>query len=175
MSPPLPFDPIDEAARQWRAHWPEAPVEAMSAVTSVMRAQQILLGRLNEALDPFGLTFARYEALLLLHFSRAGSLPLGKMGARLQVHPASVTNLINGLEADGYVRREPHPSDRRTTLAAITPQGRRIAEQATARMHEIRFGTAPLQDAQLQEITDVLRGARSGAGDFAEPARPAGA
>ena len=175
MSPPLPFDPIDEAARQWQAHWPQAPVAAMSAVTSVMRAQQILLGRLNEALEPFGLTFARYEALLLLHFSRAGSLPLGKMGARLQVHPASVTNLINGLEADGYVRREPHPSDRRTTLAAITDQGRRVAEQSTTRMHEIRFGTAPLSDAELEEITAVLRGARSGAGDFIEPTQPAGA
>ena len=178
MAPPLPFDPIDEAARQWTAHWPQAPVAAMSAVTSVMRAQQILLGRLNEALEPFGLTFARYEALLLLYFSRAGSLPLGKMGTRLQVHPASVTNLINGLEADGFVRRAPHPSDRRTTLATITELGREVAEEATARMHEIRFGTAPLDDAQLQEITEVLRSARRGAGDFsdaAEPARPAGA
>ncbi|HEY2439102.1 MAG TPA: MarR family transcriptional regulator, partial [Solirubrobacteraceae bacterium] len=92
MSPPLRFDPIDEAGRQWRAHWPESPVAAMMAVTSVMRAQQILLGRLNEALEEFGLTFARYEALMLLYFSRAGSLPLGKMGDRLQVHPASVTN-----------------------------------------------------------------------------------
>lgn len=166
MSPPLPFDPIDEAARQWRAHWPDAPIAAMTAVTSVMRAQQILLGRLNEALEPFGLTFARYEALLLLHFSRAGALPLGKMGDRLQVHPASVTNLVNGLEADGYVRRDPHPSDRRTTLAAITPLGRQIAERATAAMHQIRFGTAPLGDAQLDAITDALRSARSGAGDF---------
>lgn len=175
MAPPLPFDPIDEAARQWRSHWPQAPVAAMTAVTSVMRAQQILLGRLNEALEPYGLTFARYEALLLLHFSRTGSLPLGKMGARLQVHPASVTNLINGLEADGHVRREPHPSDRRTTLAAITPLGRQTAEEATVRMHEIRFGTAPLSDSELQEITDVLRSARSGAGDFVGPPRPTGA
>ena len=174
MSPPLPFDPIDEAARQWLARWPQAPVAAMAAVTSVMRAQQILLGRLNGALEPHGLTFARYEALLLLHFSRAGALPLGKMGARLQVHPASVTNLVNGLEAAGYVRREPHPSDRRTTLAAITPLGRRIAEEATAHMHEIRFGTAPLSDGELREITEVLRGARSGAGDFVGPGQPAG-
>jgi DNA-binding MarR family transcriptional regulator len=162
----LGFDPIDEAGRQWRTHWPASPVAAMMAVTSVMRAQQILLGRLNATLEPFGLTFARYEALMLLHFSRAGSLPLGKMGARLQVHPASVTNLVDGLERAGHVRRTPHPSDGRTTLATITPAGRGVAQDATAALHEIRFGTEPLDDDALTAMTDILREARAGAGDF---------
>ena len=166
MSPPLRFDPIDEAGRQWRRHWPDSPVAAMMAVTSVMRAQQILLNRLNLALEEFGLTFARYEALMLLYLSRAGSLPLGKMGDRLQVHPASVTNLINGLERDGLVTRTPHPSDRRTTLATVTPGGREVADAATRALHDIRFGTAPLDDEQLSAITEVLRAARQAAGDF---------
>jgi DNA-binding MarR family transcriptional regulator len=138
----------------------------MKAVTSVMRAQQILLGRLNDALVQFELTFARYEALMLLYFSRAGSLPLGKMGARLQVHPASVTNLVDGLERAGLVVRAAHPSDRRKTLATITPAGRDVAESATAALHEMRFGTAPLGDEALAEVTEILRGARAGAGDF---------
>ena len=138
----------------------------MMAVTSLMRAQQILLGRLNESLEPFGLTFARYEALMLLHFSRAGSLPLGKMGARLQVHPASVTNLVDGLERGGYVQRAPHPSDRRTTLATITEAGRAVAQDATDALHEMRFGTEPLGDAALGAVTEILRQARAGAGDF---------
>ena len=136
------------------------------AVTSVMRAQQILLGRLNEAVEPYGLTFARYEALMLLHFSRAGSLPLGKMGARLQVHPASVTNLVDGLERAGYVQRTPHPTDGRMTLAAITPEGRSVARDATEALHEIRFGTEPLSDEALAAMTEILREARAGAGDF---------
>ncbi len=138
----------------------------MMAVTSVMRTQQILLGRLNDALEEFDLTFARYEALMLLHFSRAGSLPLGKMGARLQVHPASVTNLVDGLERAGYVKRTPHPRDRRTTLATITPRGREVASAATDVLHGIRFGTSPLDDEQLAALTEVLRNARAGAGDF---------
>jgi DNA-binding MarR family transcriptional regulator len=168
MSPPLPFDPIDEAGRQWRAHWPQAPVPAMMAVTSVMRVQQILLGRLNHALGEFGLTFARYEALMLLYFSRAGSLPLGKMGTRLQVHAASVTNLVDGLERAGHVQRTPHPSDRRTTLATITPRGREVAQAATDALHETRFGTGPLDDEQLTAVTELLRDARAGAGDFTQ-------
>lgn len=165
---PLRFDPIEEAARQWRTHWGGAPVPSMMAVTSIMRVQQILLARLNEALEQHGLTFARYEALMLLYFSRAGSLPLGKIGVRLQVHPTSVTSVIDGLEGRGYVCRERHPTDRRTTLAAITDAGRAAADRATRTLHEIRFGTAPLRKAELEQLTEVLRGLRVAAGDFVE-------
>lgn len=168
MAPPLRFDPIDEAGRQWREHWHAAPIAAMEAVTSVMRVQQVWLGRLNDALRPFDLTFARYEALMLLYFARAGSLPLGKMGARLQVHPTSVTNLVDGLEQRGLVERAPHPHDRRTTLATITEAGRQIAAAATEALHEIGFGTPPLGQAQLETITELLREVRAAAGDFSE-------
>lgn len=167
MPDPLRFDPIEEAGRQWRKRWGPAPVVPMMAVTSVMRVQQIWLSRLNEALDPFGLSFARYEALMLLYVSRRGSLPLGKMGTRLQVHPTSVTNLVDGLEKLGYAERLRHPTDRRTTLAAITAAGRRAAESATEALHAIRFGTSPLTRAELETITQVLTRLRHAAGDFA--------
>jgi DNA-binding MarR family transcriptional regulator len=168
VSGPLSFDPIEEAGRQWRRRWGAPAVASMMTVTSVMRVQQIWLARLNETLEPFGLTFARYEALMLLHLSRAGSLPLGKVGARLQVHPTSVTNLIDGLERAGYAQRTPHPSDRRTTLAAITEPGRRVADAATEELNEIRFGTSPLTKAELESITAVLRRLRLAEGDFTQ-------
>jgi DNA-binding MarR family transcriptional regulator len=167
MSDPLSFDPIQEAGRQWRRHWRGAPVEAMQAVTSVMRVQQILLARLNEGLEPYGLTFARYEALMLLYFSRAGALPLGKIGARLQVHPTSVTNLIDGLTQQGLVRRTPHPTDRRVTLAEITDEGRALAQLATPALNRIRFGLHALPRDQLRELNALLREVRASAEDFA--------
>ncbi len=163
----LPFDPIEEAGRQWRKHWGTSMVAPMMAVTSIMRVQQILLARLNEALAAYGLTFARYEALMLLYLSRRGSLPLGKMGARLQVHPTSVTNLIDGLEKLGYVERTPHPSDRRTTLASITDRGREVAAEATEALHAIRFGTPALRKSELESVTQALGAWRETAGDFA--------
>jgi DNA-binding MarR family transcriptional regulator len=163
---PLAFDPVEEAGRQWREHWGTEAVAPMMAVTSVMRVQQIWLARLNDRLDPFGLTFARYEALMLLFYSRAGSLPLGKIGARLQVHPTSVTSLIDGLEKLGYVRRVPHPTDRRATLATITESGRDVVASATESLHAIRFGTEPLDNQELGELTDVLQSVRKAAGDF---------
>ena len=157
MSGTLPFDPIEEAGRQWRRHWGSSHVAQMMAVTSIMRVQQIMLARLNETLEPFGLTLARYEALMLLYYSRAGALPLGKIGGRLQVHPTSVTNLIDGLERAGYVLRSPHPTDRRATLASISDAGRKTAVAATEALHEMRFGTEPLNKAELQALTELLR------------------
>ena len=107
---------------------------------------------------------------MLLSFTRAGALPLGKIGARLQVHPASVTNLIDGLERAGYVRREPHPTDRRTTLAQITERGRSVGGEATEAMHAIRFGIGALRKAELEQVTALLRQVRIAEGDFDEQA-----
>jgi DNA-binding MarR family transcriptional regulator len=166
VTSPLGFDPIDEAGRQWRKHWGPAATVPMMAVTSVMRVQQIWLARLNETLAPFELTFARYEALMLLYLSRAGSLPMGKIGTRLQVHPTSVTNLIDGLEKLGYAVRKPHPEDRRTTLATITVRGRHVASAATDALNETRFGTEPLRSGELRSLTEALTRARREAGDF---------
>lgn len=164
----LRFDPIAEASRQWTNHWGDAASHPMAAVTSIFRAHQILVARLNEALEPFDLTFPRYEALMLLYLSRKGELPLGKMGVRLQVHRTSVTNLIDGLERSGYARRIPHPSDRRTTLAAITDEGREVAAAATEKLNQISFGTEPLDSSSLRELTQILRSLRVSADDFAE-------
>jgi DNA-binding MarR family transcriptional regulator len=166
VSAPLRFDPVEEAGRQWREHWGSRPAVPMMAVTSVMRVQQIWLARLNETLAPFELTFARYEALMLLYLSRNGSLPLGKIGARLQVHPTSVTNLIDGLEKLGCVERIAHPEDRRTTLAVITNSGREVAADATEVLNKTHFGTEPLRRAELAALTGMLKRVRSGAGDF---------
>jgi DNA-binding MarR family transcriptional regulator len=163
------MDLIAEARRQWEERWggpPGGPGPAMAAVTSVMRAQQILIAHLNEVLKPFDLTFPRYEALMLLSFSRIGSLPLGKIGERLQVHPTSVTNTIDGLERSGYVRRVPHESDRRATLAEITSAGRRVAKDATRKLNAERFFMEPLLDGELDALTDTIAKLRRQEGDF---------
>ena len=169
----LPFDPIERAAQIWGERF--GPAEAMAAVTSIMRAQQILLAGLDGLLRPYGLTFARYEALVLLGFSRTGALPLRVIGERLMVHPTSVTNTIDRLERDRLVRRRPNPRDGRGTLAEITPSGREVMARSTADLMAARFGMADYDVAELDEIFSLLRGLRVTAGDFRpEPVTPAG-
>ncbi len=164
MARKLPFDPIDEAARQWGLRW-EA-VEQMHAVTSLMRVQQLVLGQLDEILKPHGLTFARYEALVLLTFSKTGALPLGKMGERLQVHATSVTSIVDRLEAAGHVVRRRHPEDGRAVLAEITDEGREVVERATKDLVEARFALTALEPEQLREVSALMRPVREAAGDF---------
>ncbi len=160
----LPFDPIDEAARQWGRRWEGVP--AMHAVTSLMRTQQLVLARLDALLRPHGLSFARYEALVLLVFSSRGSLPLGKMGERLQVHPTSVTSIVRRLEDAGLLVRRPHPQDRRAVLAEITDAGRAVVERATAELVAGDFGLDALDEQALGELSALLRPVREAAGDF---------
>ncbi len=166
--PPLRIDPIAEARRHWEERWGDEPARPMAAITSIMRAQQVLLARLNELLGPLDLTFPRYEALMLLSFTRTGALPLGKVSERLQVHRTSVTNIIDKLEKDEFVRRVPHEADRRTTLAEITDTGRDVAKRATVLLNDDAFGLAALDDAEQEQLTDLLRTLRLEAGDFAE-------
>ncbi len=156
---PLSFDPLDEARRQWTSHgW--GALEAMSAATAITRAHQLVLAGIDRVLRPFGLTFSRYEALVLLTFTRTGSLPLGKMGERLMVHPTSITNTIDRLERQGYVRRVPHPSDRRGVLAEITDDGRAVVKEATDALVSAEFAVPVLDDSLVERIADSLRRAR---------------
>lgn len=161
---PLPFDPIDEARRHWEDRWDGGA--AMAAATSIVRASQIVVAKVEEALRPFELTFPRYEALVLLVFSRKGALPLGKMGERLQIHPASVTNIIDRLEAQGFVTRIAHPTDRRTILAEITDDGRRVVEEATKAIVAVSLGLDVLSEREQNAVTRLMRKLRLGHGDF---------
>lgn len=164
---PLDFDPIEEARSQWASRWEPDISEAMAAATSIMRAQQVVLAAVDGALRPFDLTFARYEGLVLLSFSRRGSFPLGKMGQRLMIHPTSVTNIVDRLEAQGLVRRIPHPTDGRTTLAEITDEGRRLAKRATQAVNQVVFGLDALNEQDLEHLVRIIRKLRRSAGDFA--------
>jgi DNA-binding MarR family transcriptional regulator len=164
----LPFDPIERAGQTWEERF--GPASAMRAATSVFRVQQILLARFDGVLKPHGLTFARYEVLVLLTFSRSGELPLKVIGSRLMVHPTSVTNAIDRLVAAGYVDRRPNPNDGRGVLAGITDAGRAVVATATAELTSLEFGLGDLSEIDRAELFDVLKRVRLGAGDVAGPA-----
>lgn len=162
----LDSDPIEEARRQWIAHgWADA-ADGMAAVTSIVRAQQIVLQRIDTVLRPLDLTFARYEILTLLSFTKQGSLPMTKMGALLQVHPTSVTSAVDRLEGQGFVERLPHPTDRRAVLASITEAGRARALAATVALNGQVFEQLGITEHQINQLRTVLRALRANAGDF---------
>lgn len=138
----------------------------MVAVTSVMRAHQILLARVENALRPYDLSFSRFELLRLLAFSRTGALPITKASDRLQVHVTSVTHAIRRLEADQLVTRMPHPTDGRTTLVTITELGRSTVRDATVTLNEQVFSDLGMSDDQARALVDAIESLRHHAGDF---------
>jgi DNA-binding MarR family transcriptional regulator len=159
------FDPLAEAHRQWQARWP-GQADRMAAVTSVMRVQQLLLARVEDVLKPCGITFAAYETLRLLAFTKTGSLPMGKLGTRLMVHPAAVTNAIGKLEQRGLVGRSMSPDDRRVVIATITDRGRSLVDEATAALNDAAFGLPDLAPEQAADVVIVLHSVRAAAGDL---------
>ena len=163
----LSFDPIARADELWKQRWGNVP--AMAAITSVMRAHQILLAEVDSVVRPHGLTFARYEALVLLTFSRAGELPMSKIGERLMVHPTSVTNTVDRLVRSGLVTKRPNPNDGRGTLASITGRGREVCDAATRDLMAADFGLAAYDEEECREIFAMLRPLRVAARDFEAP------
>jgi len=138
----------------------------MASATSIMRVQQLLLGDFDATVGAHGLTFARYEALVLLAFSREGHLPMSKIGQRLMVHPTSVTNIVQRLAAQGLVERAPNPADGRGMLATITPKGREVMEAATTDLVAGGFSMGALTAAEHEQLFGLLRKLRIAAGDF---------
>lgn len=163
------LDPIAEAKRQWLDHGWERAASGMAAVTTITRVQQILAGRVEEALAPYGLTFARFEILRLLGFTRTGMLPMGKISDRLQVHPASVTSAVKRLEREGLIRRVTDEDDNRVVLAVLQQKGTQLLEPATEAVNDV-FAITGLDDAGLDALVDLLNSIRHDAGD--EVARP---
>ena len=162
----MELDPIAEAKANWTsAGWGDV-ADGMVAVTSVMRAHQILLARVESSLRPYDLTFSRYELLRLLAFSRNGALPITKASDRLQVHVTSVTHAIRRLEEAQLVRRLPHPTDGRTTLVEITDLGRSTVEDATATLNREVFADVGMTSDQISGLVDAIHELRHNAGDF---------
>lgn len=165
------FDFIAETRRNW-AERGLRESEAMVAATSLARAHQIVLGRINAALSEHDLTFSRYEALALLSFARNSSMGMARIGERLQVHPTSVTSTIDRLERDGLVSRAPNPDDRRSILVSLTGSGREALDKATALLEAIRWGMGEVDESQLEYLTSNLAHLRASAGDNTDESLP---
>jgi DNA-binding MarR family transcriptional regulator len=160
-------DPMDEAREGWTAAGWGATALAMVNITSIMRAQQILLAQINAVLRPYGISFARLEVLMvLLMAGERGGLPLGRLGARLQVNPGAVTSAMDRLETDGLVCRVAHPTDGRATLAVITARGRRLARDAIDDVNALVLEPFEPSGDAGEELFALLRGIRAAAGDL---------
>lgn len=138
----------------------------MAAVTSVMRAQQLMLTQIDAQLRPFGLTFARFELLRLLSFASEQRMTMLRAGHRLQVHPTSLTSLASRLKEDGLIERMVNPDDGRSAILVLLPAGLELVESATKALNDEVFEQVGLEPEDIATLVEVLGRFRAGRGDF---------
>lgn len=159
-------DPIHEARAQWIRHGWDDAADGMAMVTSLTRVQQLFRERIDATLRPYGLTFARFEVIRLISFTRAGAMTMSRLGSLLQVHATTVTSAVERLVQQGYVERTRSETDRRVIHASLTPEGRRVVERATAALNAEVFAQPGLDDAATQRLYAALTDLRAALGDL---------
>jgi DNA-binding MarR family transcriptional regulator len=113
-------------------------------------------GRVMAGVGRAGTTPARARLLMVLQCR--GSCKMSEVGADLGVTPRNVTKLVDGLEAEGLVRREAHPSDRRATLLHLTPQGTLVCQESMRASHAAAAGLFErLTQSDRQALARILK------------------
>jgi DNA-binding MarR family transcriptional regulator len=161
-----PFDVVEASRRVWLERWDPTAASGMAVFTAILRSYQLLDDQVKAVMRHHGLTFARYEILTWLAIDPESSLALSWISKTLRIPPATVTDLIDRLEADGLVRRVPHPSDARTTLAEITSKGRKLADAATQDLNAEVYEQIALAEPQRGRLLDLLVALRANGGEF---------
>jgi DNA-binding MarR family transcriptional regulator len=130
-----------------------------AALDRVLELALLVNEDMNRTLPKDGLTPSR--AHLVWELLHRGPSTQRVLADALRVSARTITGLIDGLEATGFVTREPHPADRRAILVTFTPHGRAIADKMLADQRtfaDILFDGMPHQrfDGLVEGLDDVL-------------------
>jgi len=163
---PSPYDVVEASRRVWLERWDPEAASGNAVFTAILRSHQMLMHRVNGVMTAHGLTFPRYEVLAWLVAEPGSALTLGWISEVLRIPPATVTNLVDRLVADGLVRRVPHPTDARTTLAELTDHGRRVERDATTELNDAVYRPLGLSVEEREQLVGLLHDLRARDGEF---------
>jgi DNA-binding MarR family transcriptional regulator len=137
---------VNESARQ------QFPLDLLTILHQAHAAENEVEAKLNAV----GLSFAKLLALKAL--ADAGEpIPLGQLAERLACVKSNITQLIDRLEADGFVARQADPHDRRTRLAALTAAGKRACQEGTRVQQQTeREVLAGLSREEIQQLHTLM-------------------
>jgi DNA-binding MarR family transcriptional regulator len=137
---------VNESAEQ------QFPLDLLTILHRAHAAENEIEAKLNAV----GLSFAKLLALKAL--ADAGEpIPLGQLAERLSCVKSNITQLIDRLEADGFVARKPDPHDRRTKLAVLTAAGKRACQEGTRVQRETeRDVLSRLSRDEIQQLHGLM-------------------
>lgn len=110
----------------------------------------------NRALEPLGLRTRHFSVLMAT--AEHGALSQRELGDLLGIDPSAVVSLVDDLQHAGYVRRDPHPADRRTRLVVLTGEGEAAYAQASELATKVEDETfSPLGADERATLVELLR------------------
>ncbi len=137
--------------------YPNSSAQATEAAMNLVLTADLLVKRISELVQPFGLSPASGLVLSILADSES-PLPPNQIADRLIISRATVTGLIDSLEQREYVRRLPHPSDRRMLLIEPTEKGRQIADAFRPIVHQHqKVWMEVLDEKEQEQLIDFLK------------------
>jgi DNA-binding MarR family transcriptional regulator len=133
-----------------------------SPIFQLIGALQAVHHRLEDALEPIGLSLAKFGVLARL-VAAGEPLPLGTLAERCACVRSNITQLVDRLEAEKLVLRTPDPRDRRSTRAELTVEGRRLYEQGRRALESTEQEVfAWLPERERDELLRLLQPLRQG-------------
>jgi DNA-binding MarR family transcriptional regulator len=148
-----------------RVTFMEAPVSGRDAVTLiklVFQTADSMAGATSDVLDELELTQSQARILWALDPSRP-PVPMRELARRLRFDPSNITLMTDRLVAAGLAERQPHPSDGRQRVLALTDKGLGVLALLIARLRE-RAPVFALPPEELAELTRLLAKAQAGSG-----------
>lgn len=134
---------------------PDGDVLATEAVMNTIRTADLLFDQIGRLLRPLHVSAA--GGLVLGILRDHGTMPPSEIGERLQVTRATVTGVVDSLERRGFVRRRPHPVDRRSVLVEITPEGMAVLQELRVLVHrQERAWMSVVSRDELRVYIDLL-------------------
>ena len=120
------------------------------------QASQLISGEFHAVVVANGFTVSDWRVLSTLSGGKA--ITIGELAQLSVTKQPTVTRLLDRMEAQGYVKRIPHDTDRRITLVRITPRGQKLTSGliSQARAHEAQV-LAPLGEKKADELRATLK------------------
>jgi len=135
------------------------------AVLALLRTADVLRGRIEAALLPYGISPEQYNVLRILRGAPAHSLPTLEIASRMITRAPNITRLIDKLVQKKLVSRCDHDRDRRVVVVKLSSKGLDLVNGISTSIddHDVK-GLAALSKAQVDTLIELLDAVRSDPG-----------
>jgi len=128
---------ISETLKTWVNERPDLNFEAMGVGLKLDIIATTTMGQASDKIADLGINLGEFDVLATLRRNgKNGVLTPTEIASAAMVSPSGLTHRLTQLEKMGHIIRQNDPNDRRSSLVRLTPQGRKIADQAIERISQ---------------------------------------